>query len=320
MTRCLVLGVNGQDGSFLAEVLGAGGHLVWGLGKQSESRYVSEGRSFSYLQCDLRDQAKLNDVLDETVPEEIYHVAAVHGPAGFSYETVWGNVLDVNVKSLHTVLEYSRRQKRGIRIFYASSAKVFGSSLTGLISLESPKRPDCLYSVSKIAAEDLLHYYRREYGLHASIAFLFNHESVRRPASYFIPQVMAALRSALRHENFRTEIYTLDFYCDWGCAREYMEMATALVRAKCAKDVILATGKTWYGRDFMEELFAGHGLDYREHLVETAPKLDSVFFQVDIGDTVRHLGRAPQRGILEVCRDFASTDGQGSRRAIDAGP
>lgn len=215
MTRCLVLGVNGQDGSFLAEILRAERNLVWGLGRQSASRYLSEDASFHYIQCDLRDQAKLSAVLNETAPEEIYHLAAVHGSSGFSYEPVWGSVLDVNVKSLHAVLEYSREQNRPVRIFYASSAKVFGTPLSGSISIESPKRPDCLYAVSKIAAENLLHYYRRVHGVQASIAYLFNHESVRRSAGYFIPAVMEVVRSALKRENFRTEIYTLDFYCDW---------------------------------------------------------------------------------------------------------
>jgi GDPmannose 4,6-dehydratase len=308
MTRCLVLGVNGQDGSFLAEILGVKGNLVWGLGKQSSSRYLSEGASFRYVECDLRDQAKLSAVLSETVPDEIYHVAAVHGSSGFSYEEVWGSVLDVNVKSTHTILEYARQQKRDVRIFYASSAKVFGTPLKGLINVESPKRPDCLYSVSKIAAADLFHYYRRAHGVHGSIAYLFNHESVRRPASYFIPQITAILRSALQQASFRTEIYTLDFYCDWGCAREYMEMATDLLQARCEEDVIFATGKTWYGRDFAKELFASYGLDYREHILESAAKLDPVSFQVDIGETVRHLGRAPRRDILDVCRDFISVD------------
>ncbi|MGB6067928.1 MAG: GDP-mannose 4,6-dehydratase [Desulfomonilaceae bacterium] len=309
MKRSLVLGVNGQDGSFLAEILTGRGNKVCGLGRQPTSRYILDGLSFRYLPCDLRDQDKLKRVLDEAMPDEIYHVAAVHGPAGFSYEAIWGDVLDLNVKSLHTVLEYARRENRDIRIFYASSAKVFGTPLKGRISIESAKRHDCLYSVSKLAAENLLDYYRTAHGIHASIAYLFNHESVRRPSSYFIPTVMSALASAIHRRDSRTEIYTLDFYCDWGCAQEYMEMATELIQATTPSDLIFATGKTWYGRDLVKELFASYGLHYCKHLLERAPKLDPVYFQVDIDETVRHLGRIPQRDILDVCRDFITVDG-----------
>lgn len=88
-----------------------------------------------------------------------------------------------------------------------------------------------------------------------------------------------------------------------------MEMATMLVHAERAKDVIFATGNTWYGRDFVKELFACYGLDYRDHIVETAPKLDPIFFQVDVRETVRHLGGSPRRDILDVCSDFISADG-----------
>lgn len=86
-------------------------------------------------------------------------------------------------------------------------------------------------------------------------------------------------------------------------------MATELIQATTPSDLIFATGKTWYGRDLVKELFASYGLHYCKHLLERAPKLDPVYFQVDIDETVRHLGRIPQRDILDVCRDFITVDG-----------
>jgi GDPmannose 4,6-dehydratase len=304
MKNCLILGVNGQDGSFLAEILMAESQILWGLGRQPTARYLTEQASFHYHQCDLMNQAKLKEILNSSKPDEIYHVAALHGSHGFTYEDIWGDALDVNVKSLYTALEYARTQKADIRIFYASSAKVFGSILKGRISLESPKRHDCLYSVSKLAAENLLDYYRKVHHVHASAAYLFNHESVRRPADYFIPKVMVALQSAIKHKQARIKFHTLDFYCDWGCAREYMEMAIALIRMPVPKDIIFATGMARYGRDFVREIFAGYGLDHRDYILETAPNVDSQFFQVDIAETVDHLGSGPKRTIFDVCRDF----------------
>ncbi|HMK36405.1 MAG TPA: GDP-mannose 4,6-dehydratase [Desulfomonilaceae bacterium] len=309
MTKCLVLGVNGQDGSFLAEILTARGCHVWGVGKQQRSRYLSEGAYFSYVHCDLKDQERLAAVLAATVPDEIYHLAAVHGAAGFSYEQVWGDALDVNVRTVHTILEYSRGQNRDIRVFYASSAKVFGTPLRGRISLQSQKRHDCLYSVTKLAAEYLLDYYRRVHGLHICIAYLFNHESVRRPPEYFLPRVMAVLTAALDDRDFQAEVHTLDFYCDWGCAREYMEMAADLIQSPSPQDLIFATGKTLYARDVVAQLFTAHGLDYSKHLVERHPESAASFFQVDIEQTIAHFGRAPRRNVLDVCHDFFTATG-----------
>ena len=316
MRNSLILGVNGQDGSYLAEILSDRGDRVHGVGKQSGPRYLPALSSFQYLQCDLRDQNALNNALVSASPDEIYHVAAIHGPAGFSYEEVWAETLDVNVKSLHTVLEYSRRQKRDIRIFYASSGKIFGTPLKNCVCIGSPKRTDCLYSVSKIAAENLLNFYRKEHGLHACIAYLFNHESVRRPSDYFLPKVMAVLTSAVKQQAARTDIFTLDFYCDWGCAREYMNMAVRLIRNEAPeKDLIFATGRTWYARDFVKELFLGYGLDHRDYLIEKVPEIDSCPFRVDITETVVHLGSAPSRNIFDVCREFIDSESPGEGNA-----
>jgi GDP-D-mannose dehydratase len=120
---------------------------------------------------------------------------------------------------------------------------------------------------------------------------------------------MAILNSAIKREDTKDQVYTLDFFCDWGCAREYMEMAMALLHAKAPKDVIFATGKTWYGRDFVRELFALYGLDYRDYLSEALPELDSVHFHVDIAETSAHLGRVPVRDIFDICHDFISPPG-----------
>jgi GDPmannose 4,6-dehydratase len=305
MKRSLVLGVNGQDGSLLAEILEAGGRRVWGLGRQSVPRFLAEGGRFHYLQCDLRDQEKLKEALVIAAPDEIYHLAAVHGPAGFSYEGVWADALDVNVKSLHTALEYAREQNsRDVRLFYASSAKVFGTPLKGDIDLSTPKRCDCLYSVSKLAAEHLLAYYRKTHAIHAGIAYLFNHESVRRPSTYFIPTIANVLTRALKHAAVQTNIFTLSFYCDWGCAREYMDMAVALIEASTPMDLIFATGKTWFGRDLVDELFRSYGLDYRDYLVEQNPEADAHPFQVQFPETAQFLGRVPMRTVHDVCREF----------------
>ncbi len=180
--RCLVLGVNGQDGSYVAETLISQGHQVCGVDKQPISRYVDESTQFSYRCVDLRRQDRLRELLEDFHPDEAYHLAAVHGPSGFNYEEVWADALDVNVKSLHTVLEYARITNRQLRIFYASSCKVFGAPLTGRISIKSTRQSTCLYSATKLCAEHLLNHYRDKHKIEGNIGYFFNHESVRRPS------------------------------------------------------------------------------------------------------------------------------------------
>src|ERR1039458_1592809 len=92
MTRSVILGVNGQDGSYLAEALLRRGHEVIGLGRDEVSRYVPVSPKFRYLQIDLRNADALARFVNEASPEQAFHFAAVHGAAGFEYEPAWRDV------------------------------------------------------------------------------------------------------------------------------------------------------------------------------------------------------------------------------------
>ena len=100
----LVLGVNGQDGSYLAETLLAKGYRVVGVGRQQESRWVDPERdNFEYVECDLMDLDAFEVVLRSVVPHFAFHFAAVHGSSGFPYEDVWKAAHVVNTLSLHAL-------------------------------------------------------------------------------------------------------------------------------------------------------------------------------------------------------------------------
>ena len=311
--RCIVLGANGQDGSYLAERLTGAGDEVWGVGLEAAASYVA-APGFHYAQCDLSDSRALRAVLLGAEPDEIYHLAAVHGSAGFQYEQVWGGALDVNVKSLHSALEYVRLHRPGTRVFYASSAKVYGEP-AGTITLSSPKVGACLYSITKLAAEALLNHYRRAHGIESRIAYFFNHESPRRASSFFIPKIVGILAAALRDPSHREEIFSLDFYCDWGCAQEYMSLAREFLRSNDAPALIFASGRTWYAREMVTELFGSYNLDPTKHIAETTPSLRPTTFQVDIAETARVLGAGPQRSIIDVCRECVDAVLSTSERA-----
>ncbi|MFN3077959.1 MAG: GDP-mannose 4,6-dehydratase, partial [Alphaproteobacteria bacterium] len=94
MTRALVLGVNGQDGSYLAEALLRRGYEVAGCGRQAQSRYLPESTTarFRYHRLDLTDAPALEGLLTALDPDVVFHFAAIHGAAGFAYEPLWGDV------------------------------------------------------------------------------------------------------------------------------------------------------------------------------------------------------------------------------------
>ena len=296
MTTALVLGVNGQDGTFLSRHLLARGCRVVGVGRQTAARFDVSSRALAYHQIDLRDLDRLRELLETTRPDRIFHVAAVHMSAGTSYEPVFGEMLQVNVSSVHAVLEHLRASGRNARFIYASSAKVFGEPYPARIDEGTPMKSTCLYSITKNAASSLIDQYRHDHGIQGSVVYLFNHESELRPAHYFFPKLLSCLVSAKRGSTAKTSLTTLEFHCDWGSAEEYMDLVIDMLEKAPGEDFVLATGTCTYARDFVEALFAKHGVDYRRFVEE---KNDAAgdggrSYTVDLTKLRSLLGRVPE--------------------------
>jgi GDPmannose 4,6-dehydratase len=164
---CLVLGVNGQDGSFLAERLLAEGYCVVGVGRQETSRWISSPRpNFRYCQYNLSNVENFPKFVESFSPDYIYHAAAIHGAAGFNYEEVWYSAHAVNTLITHAALEYCRANVE-CRFIYLSSSKVFNYSDGDLITEGTTKKSDCIYSITKNSSSNLIEYYRKRYGVSA---------------------------------------------------------------------------------------------------------------------------------------------------------
>ncbi len=300
MTRAVVLGVNGQDGSYMAERLLARGYEVTGIGRQQASRYVPEGPNFKYRALDIADAEALSALLVETDPDEVYHLAAIHGPNAPSYEPVWGRMMAVNVLSVHAVLEHARLKRPGCRIAYASSTKIFGT-LPLYVDEQTPRGGKCLYAITKNAAFDLIGHYRSRFGLAASNLIFSNHDSPRRPPGFFLTDMVECLAATLCDPTTTRPFRTLDFWIDSGAASEYMRIAHGIVQNSSGCDVLFATGQTWSGREFVRQFFAGRGLDYRSHILETAPGDAGPMVQFDISRLQSmNNGDRPEQTILDV--------------------
>jgi GDPmannose 4,6-dehydratase len=305
MTHAVVLGVNGQDGSYAAEALLRRGYRVTGVALQPVSRYVPEQTDYAYRSLDLNDAAALSRLLSTLSPDEIYHLAAVHGPNSPAYEPDWQRMVRVNVLSLHAVLEHARIKNPELKIVYANSAKIFGNALGGRISEATPRVTTCLYGNTKNSAFDLIGHYRRHHGIAASNMILFNHESPRRPKGFFITDLVACLRAALADVEFTCTFRTLDFIANWGDAAEFMDMAVDLARLPVGRDLIFASPVMWNARDMVRTLFERNGLDYRRHIIESQPsRAPATSFEVDISALTEAISRRPERGIIEIAEDI----------------
>jgi GDPmannose 4,6-dehydratase len=307
MPRSLILGVNGQDGSYLAEALCGRGHEVVGIGRAPVGLYCRPSAGFRYVQCDLRDPEALAAILAACDPDYAFHCAAVHGSAGFQYEPVGRDLLAVNTMALHVLLEHARTSRRNLRVLYAGSAKMFPAPLSGLIDESTPVRATCLYSISKIASREMLSYYRSKHNVDATNMVFFTHDSPRRPISYFLPKMAHAISRAKLDHNYKEHVATLDFRNDWSHAAEVMDIVADVAMVSGVPEVVIASGQSWHGRAAARHLFSCFGLDADRHLVERLASVDpGPEFKVGLELLETTIGRRPVKTIADIVGEMIS--------------
>jgi len=301
MPHSLVLGVNGQDGSFLAEALLARGHHVVGVGRDASSRYLTPSESYRYVQLDVSDTEALATLLRSLPLDSAFHFAVLHGASDFSYEPVWDKMVKTNVASLHTLLEHARTAVPDLRVVYAGSRKIFPEPLHGVIDETTPAQASCLYSIGKMAARDLIQHYVRHHGIRATNVVLFHHESPRRQPQYLFPTIVHGILAAKDDPRHRTKVRTLDFWIDWGAADEFMDIVADIAEQTDEPELVLASGRTWYARAVAERLFERYGLAAEQHLEEARPTSSpGETFQVRLDRLERAIGRTPQKQVEDI--------------------
>ncbi len=308
---CLVLGINGQDGSYLAEQLIADGCEVIGLGRQEASKWISDSCDhFTYYQYDLNRANDFLNVLQKFSPDYIYHAAAVHGSSGFNYEAVWYSAHAVNSLITHAALEYCRINM-ACHFIYLSSSKVLNFSDGDLITESTAKKSDSIYSITKNTSSNLIEYYRSCHGVNASVVYTFNHESVRRSGDFFIPKIVNILKKSIGNPDYCEAISNLSFFCDWGCAKEYMSLVVDISRQAIGVDFVMGTGATLWGKDFAKDLFGRYGLLADRHIYEVNPNISQVGnklpWHVSCENLSKYIHRTPSRRVYEVCDEILNS-------------
>lgn len=309
MPYSLVLGTNGQDGSYLADSLLRRGHVVIGVGRQDAPSYDFGSKRFEYISLDIGSASALTDVLCSYPLDYVFHAAAVHGPSGFEYESVWQSALAVNIGSIQTVLEHARTRARDLRVMYAGSCKIFPNPHVGVINEDTPARGTCLYSIGKMASRELLSYYRQRHGVSTTNLILFNHESPRRDPSYLFPQLVRAIASALTTGELSLQVRTLNFSVDWSAADEIMDIVADLAVMSDVPEVVLGSGQTWTGRAAVDHLFSAFGIAGAGSAQLECPDLDYTSqFRVSLDRLAKAINRVPTKTIVDIATDILNTN------------
>lgn len=272
--RALITGVTGQDGSYLAEFLLEKGYEVYGLVRRSSLEKFDRLQlcidKIKLVEGDLTDQSSLDNVIQATQPDEIYHLAAQSFvPVSWCQPVLTADVTGLGVVR---VLEAIRNHQPHAKFLQASSSEMFGKVKESPQNENTQFYPRSPYGASKVFGHHLTVNYRESYGLFACSAISFNHESPRRGLEFVTRKVTHQVARIKYGLTTKLSMGNLDAERDWGFAGDYVRGMWLMLQQPVAEDYVLSTGVTHSVRELLEVAFSAAGLDWQRY-VEIDPKL-----------------------------------------------
>jgi GDPmannose 4,6-dehydratase len=273
--KSLITGINGQDGSYLAELLLEKGYEVWGTVKrnsvsETQSTRIEHLRNDGRLNleyADLTDMASLIRVLSIVQPDEVYNLAAQsHVRISFDQPIYTANVTGLGTLNM---LEAVRMVSPHSKIYQASSSEMFGNNIDkdGYQRETTPMDPVSPYGCAKVFSYNICRNYRNSYGMKIWNGILFNHESPRRGTNFVTNKVVkAAVRISLGLQD-KLHIGNLSATRDWGHAKDYVEAMWLMLQSDKPDDYVCATGVSHSVKDLCEYVFSSLGLNYLDYIV-----------------------------------------------------
>ena len=272
--KALIIGITGQDGTYLAKHLLDKGYEVTG-----SSRDVMAS-SFANLQTlGIRDKVKLVSVsindfrsvfnaIQSFNPDEIYNLAG-QTSVGLSFDQPVEAIESIAIGTLN-ILEVIRLQNRPVRFYNAGSSECFGDTGNTPANEHTPFAPRSPYAVAKSTAKWLINSYRESYGLYACTGILFNHESPLRPERFVTQKIIAGAAKIKTGELSKLQLGNLDISRDWGWAPEYVQAMWLMMQLDKPDDFVIATGRQESLKYFVSKAFEYFDLDWQKY-VEIEP-------------------------------------------------
>lgn len=259
----LITGINGQDGSYLAEFLFKKGYEVHGMVRRSSTynlerinhlyKYPDKKAQTLLHYGDLTDSGSINSVLAKISPDEIYNLGAQsHVRISFDIPEYTAEVVGLGTLRM---LEAMRTHCPKAKFYQASSSEMFGDVKEVPQNENTPFNAQSPYGIAKVFAHETACRYRDAYGLFVSCGILFNHESPRRGENFVTEKIargVAGIKAGLQNKIY---LGNLEAKRDWGYAPEFVEAMWLMLQQKKPNDFVIATGETHTVKEFVEEAF-----------------------------------------------------------------
>jgi len=312
MPTAFITGINGQDGSYLAEFLLSKGYDVVGT---TPDRNINQQRIFhirervEIVETDLLDQGFVEDILRRYQPDEVYNLAARASSSELWMQPALSG--ELNALTVARILEAIDRIDRKVRFVQASSSEVFGNATEVPQTEATPFHPRNPYGVAKAYGHWMTAIYREHQGLFACSCILYNHESPRRALEFVSRKIShtAAMISLGKARELR--LGRLDARRDCGFAGDYVQAMWLMLQQAGPDDYVIATGETHSVRDFCQVAFAHVGLDYKDFVIEDAANSRPAETGLLVGNPAkahRVLGWKPRTTFQDLVRMMVDAD------------
>jgi GDPmannose 4,6-dehydratase len=272
--KAFITGINGQDGSYLAEYLLSLGYEVHGMVRRhsmvenQDARVVHIADKITTHYGDLLDESSIDRILEKVMPDEIYNIGAQsHVRISFDMPQF---TTKTNALGVLNMLESYRRICPNAKFYQASSSEMFGNTVDedGFQRESTHMTPVSPYGCSKLFGYSIVRNYRKAYGLHATNGILFNHESPRRGSNFVTNKVVnTAVRIKLGLES-KLELGNMDSHRDWGHSKDYVRAMHMIINHENADDFVVSTMETHSVRDMVKYVFEKLNLNYEDYVVQ----------------------------------------------------
>ncbi len=315
--KAVITGINGQDGSYLAELLLGKGYEVFGIIRR-EAQQAPEVRlrnltsildKITLHGLSLDNSHSVSKLVEKVQPDEFYHLAAPsfvnsgfdNGASDFLY----------NFNSLNNILLALKESARSCRLYYAGSSEMFGEAQTMPQNEGTVFRPRTMYGISKVACYHLLDNFRKYYGLFACMGKTYNHESIRRGYEFVTRKISVGVAKIHLGLADTLELGSLDARRDWGYAPEYVQAMWQMLQQDKPDDYVIASGNLLSVREITESAFKTVSLNYEKYVISNEKYVrpePAVQLVGDPSKARRILGWSSEKKITQILEEMVLHD------------
>ena len=319
----LITGITGQDGAYLLEFLLKKNYIIHGVKRRTslintqridhifEEQKNLKRPNFFLHHGDLNDALSIQAIIKKTNPDEIYNLAAQsHVAVSFEQPEYTANSDALGIlRILESVKTLNLKKK--IKIYQASTSELFGKVQNSIQNEKTPFYPRSPYGVAKLYAFWIVKNYREAYNMFACNGILFNHESPLRGETFVTKKIIKGLVKIKKGVQKKIVLGNLYAKRDWGHARDYVEAMWLMLQHKNPDDWVIATGKTYTVREFLEKVFSKLGMKYEDYVISSEKYFRPNEVDYLLGDSTKakkELGWKPKFSLDDLIDAMVESD------------